>query len=252
MDKHSEMDVNRWVDEQVAKLNSDGKWQPNVGGALGRFNEQRARIKAGARKWRWGAAAVMTACVVLFAFPEPRTVAQRFWVPCLDACQSLLLKRANVAGVAAADKTLKTGKPAPNFALKDASSADIRLSDYRGKVVLLNFWATWCHGCMVEIPWFMEFKNKYKNGGLAVIGVSMDDDGWKSVKPFMEQKKMNYTVVIGTEDLARQYGVTEMPMTLLIDRNGKIAASHSGVVDPSAWESEIRRLLENGAKNAGQ
>src|SRR5262245_11963395 len=73
---------------------------------------------------------------------------------------------------------------APEFMLTDASGAQVKLADYKGKVVLLNFWATWCGPCQIEIPWFMDFEKTYKNRDFAVLGVSMDDDGWKSVKPY--------------------------------------------------------------------
>jgi peroxiredoxin len=141
-------------------------------------------------------------------------------------------------------------KAAPNFTLSDSKGIPVRLSDYKGKVVLLDFWATWCHGCKTEIPWYMEFQNKYKDKGLAVIGVSMDDDGWKSVKPFIEENKMNYAVVIGNEDLAKLYAVDNLPVTLLIDRTGNIAVSHAGMVDKAAFEKEIQELLRDGSKNA--
>lgn len=134
-------------------------------------------------------------------------------------------------------------KTAPDFALTDQDGRTLRLSDYRGRVVLLDFWATWCHGCKTEIPWYMEFEGKYKERGLAVIGVSMDADGWKSVRPFIAEKKMNYDVVIGSDELGRKFGLNDMPLTLLIDRNGKIADSHAGVVDKVAWEQEIQELL---------
>ena len=140
-------------------------------------------------------------------------------------------------------------KTAPNFTLSDSKGASVRLSDYKGKVVLLDFWATWCHGCKTEIPWYMEFQNKYKDKGLAVIGVSMDDDGWKSVKPFVEEQKMNYAVVIGNEALAKLYSVDALPVTLLIDRDGKIAVSHAGMVEKDAFEKEIRALLQDSPKN---
>jgi peroxiredoxin len=143
-------------------------------------------------------------------------------------------------------------KTAPGFSLTDANGKQIQLSDYRGKVVLLDFWATWCGGCKLEIPWYMEFDKKYKQQGLAVIGVSMDEEGWKAVKPFLAREKdpetggntaMKYPVVIGNDPLAKAYNLTSMPMTLLIDRQGKIALSHTGVVNKSDFEAHILQLL---------
>jgi peroxiredoxin len=160
--------------------------------------------------------------------------------------QTLLLAAVclvSLSRVPAAITETKLRKAAPGFTLTDSTGAPVRLSDYKGKVVLLNFWATWCHGCKLEIPWFMEFESRFKDSGLVVIGVSMDDDGWKSVKPYLELKKMNYPVVIGSENLAKQYGLASMPMTVLIDREGKIAALHTGVVDKAACEDEIGKLL---------
>jgi peroxiredoxin len=135
-------------------------------------------------------------------------------------------------------------KGAPDFTLKDSKGASIQLSKYKGKVVVLDFWATWCGGCKVEIPWFMEFQNKYQRGGLEVIGVSMDEDGWKFVKPFIDQKKLNYTIVLGNDGMAKSYGLDAMPMTLLIDRQGQIAATPIGMVDKNACENEIKALLQ--------
>jgi peroxiredoxin len=143
-------------------------------------------------------------------------------------------------------------KTASDFTLSDSKGASVKLSDYKGRVVLLDFWATWCGGCKVEIPWYMEFQSKYKASGLSVIGVSMDEDGWKSVKPFLEKQPMNYSVVIGNPDLAKLYGVDAMPMTLLIDRDGKVAASHVGMVDKNAFESEIQILLKDSASKSAK
>jgi thiol-disulfide isomerase/thioredoxin len=139
-------------------------------------------------------------------------------------------------------------KIAPNFKLTEASGQPLTLSAYKGKVVLLDFWATWCGGCKVEIPWYIEFYKKYGNQGLAVIGVSMDDEGMKVVKPFLRQKGIEYPVVIGNEGLAKEYNLTNMPMTLLIDRNGKIAVSHVGVVDKDNFESHIQELLQQSRR----
>src|ERR1039457_3270990 len=157
---------------------------------------------------------------------------------------------ASPVAVPAAMSAADSRKLAPDFTLTDSKGAPVRLSGYKGRVVLLDFWATWCGGCKVEIPWYMEFQNKYKDRGLIVIGVSMDEDGWKSVQPFLEEHKLNYPVVIGSQDVAKLYGgVTSMPMTLLIDRQGKIADWQVGMVDRAAFEGEIQALLQDGAHN---
>jgi peroxiredoxin len=95
------------------------------------------------------------------------------------------------------------GQIAPDFIFKHAHGRDIRLSAYQGKLVLLNFWATWCHGCKLEIPWLMDFQSRYEGRGFAVIGVSLDDGGWKVIRPFVSEKKMNYPVVLGDDDLTK-------------------------------------------------
>src|SRR5712692_766059 len=138
-------------------------------------------------------------------------------------------------------------KTASDFTLSDSKGASVKLSAYKGRVVLLDFWATWCEGCKVEIPWYMEFQKKYKESGLSVVGVSVDDDGWKSVKPFIEAKQVNYPVVIGDWDLAGRFGITSLPVTLLIDRNGKVADLHVGMVDKDAFDREIQLLLSDSA-----
>ena len=139
-------------------------------------------------------------------------------------------------------------RTAPNFTLIDSKGASVRLSDYKGKVVLLSFWATWCLWCETEIPWYMEFQNKYKDKGLSVIGVSMDEDGWRSVRPFLEEKKMTYTVVVGNEAMASSYALDALPLTVLIDRDGRIAGSQAGIVDKDSFENEIRVLLRATSK----
>jgi peroxiredoxin len=137
-------------------------------------------------------------------------------------------------------------KVAPSFSLNDSEGKTIKLADFQGKVVLLDFWATWCHGCMTEIPWFMEFHDKYKADGLAVIGVSVDDDGWKSVKPFLAERKFNYTIVVGNQELEKLYSVEAPPVAVLIDREGKIVETHAGVVEKDSFEKEIKELLREG------
>ncbi|HKE33631.1 MAG TPA: TlpA disulfide reductase family protein, partial [Candidatus Acidoferrum sp.] len=142
-------------------------------------------------------------------------------------------------------------KSLPEVALTDSKGAPVNLSAYKGRVVLLDFWATWCEGCKEEIPWFMEFQDKYNKTGLTVVGASLDDDGWKSVKPYLQEHKINYRIVLGTMESAKPFGIDKgMPVSVLIDRNGKIADIHSGVVDKAAFEREIQTLLKEPANSA--
>jgi len=153
--------------------------------------------------------------------------------------------------VHAAVKPEKDRKLAPDFSLKDASGASVKLSDYKGKVVLLDFWATWCGPCKIEIPWFIEFEQTYKDKGFAVVGVSMDEDGWNVVKPYIQERKVNYRILLGTEMLGQLYGgVDSLPTTFLIDRSGKIASVHIGLSSgKDGFQNEINSLL--AAPHAG-
>ena len=142
-------------------------------------------------------------------------------------------------------KAASDRKAAPDFTLKDADGKPVRLSEYRGKVVLLNFWATWCGPCKMEIPWFIDFEQKYKDKNFAVLGVSLDEDGWESVKPYIAEKKINYRVVVGTEQVAQLYGeVDSLPTTFMIDREGRIATVHIGLVSKSEYIHDIDDLLQ--------
>jgi peroxiredoxin len=138
---------------------------------------------------------------------------------------------------------------APEFNLKDASGNDFKLSDLKSKVVLINFWATWCEGCQVEIPWFVDFQKEFASRGLVVVGISMDDDGWKSVKPWIKEKNVNYPIVIGSESLGKQYGLVGIPLTALVDREGKIADLHQGIGERGATQEKVKDLLNESFKN---
>jgi peroxiredoxin len=135
-------------------------------------------------------------------------------------------------------------KPAADFTLKDAEGRDVKLSDYKGKVVLLNFWATWCGPCKIEMPWFVEFQRDYKDKGFAVVAVSLDEEGWEVVKPFAEDLKLNFPVVVGDDELADKFGgIAALPTTFIIDKEGKITATHTGLVSKSDYKDEIESLL---------
>lgn len=137
---------------------------------------------------------------------------------------------------------------APGFTLSDAKRAPVTLSDFKGKVVLLDFWATWCAASKVEMPWYAEFDARYRSSGLAIIGVSMDDEGWAIVSPYLEGHPITYPIVLGDHDVADRFGLASLPITLLIDRNGKVAAKHFGLVDKAEVENEIRKLLKERPK----
>lgn len=143
-------------------------------------------------------------------------------------------------------KADKDRKAAPEFALKDVDGRTVNLAEYKGKVVLLNFWATWCGPCKIEIPWFADFEQKYKDRGFAVLGVAMDEEGWEVIKPYLAESKVNYRVILGNDSVATLYGgVDSLPTTFVLDRDGKIASTHIGLVSKSDYENEIMQLLES-------
>jgi cytochrome c biogenesis protein CcmG/thiol:disulfide interchange protein DsbE len=144
---------------------------------------------------------------------------------------------------------ISSRKSAANFTVRDASGQTVNLNQYRGKVLLLDFWATWCTGCKKEIPWFAAFEQKYGNQGFAVLGVSMDDGGWKVLKPFLAEHKPSYRMALGDAAMARSFGIENLPDTFLIDRQGRIAAAYiATLVDRDNVEGNIRALLAESRK----
>ena len=134
---------------------------------------------------------------------------------------------------------------APEWQLNDPDGQAVKLSDFKGKVVILDFWATWCPPCRAEIPGFIELQKRYSGQGLTVVGVSLDTAGASVVKSFMMRVGMNYPVVIGNEKTAADYGgITAIPTTFVLDRTGNIVTSHQGFASQVVFESEIRPLLE--------
>lgn len=142
---------------------------------------------------------------------------------------------------------------APVLTLPDERGKQVRLSDYRGKVLLLDFWATDCGGCRLEIPGYIQLQAAYKDKGLAVVGVSMDiwyedlktsKDAWNRVDPFAKQQKINYTILMADGHTSDAYRINSLPATYLVDRNGRIAASYIGVIaNNDNVEKNIQLLL---------
>ena len=132
-----------------------------------------------------------------------------------------------------------------DFTVTDMDGKSVKLADYRGKVLVLDFWATWCPPCKAEIPGFVELQNTYGPQGLQVLGVSVDDPA-DQLKPFASEFKMNYPVLVGLgqDDLQDAYGpMWGIPTTFVIARDGRICRKHSGLVGKERYEQEIKGLL---------
>lgn len=147
----------------------------------------------------------------------------------------------------------ETDRPAvPSIRLANASGKLVNLSDFRGKPVVLNLWATECGGCRAELPVFMQMDQRYRGRGLAVVGVSLDImysdlknsiEGWTRVNPFVKTKGIKYPILLDDGSVEKIFKVTALPATYLIDRAGRIAATYNGVVDSSDLEANIKIIL---------
>jgi peroxiredoxin len=143
-----------------------------------------------------------------------------------------------------ADRSATSKKAAPDFTLTDLSGKTVRLSDFKGKVVMLDFWATWCPPCRREIPDLIQLQNQYADKGFTVLGISLDDGGAATVKPFAQSIGMNYPLVIGNSQVTAAYGAIEaIPTTFLIGRDGMILKTYVGAQDKSEFQSDIQSAL---------
>ncbi len=143
-------------------------------------------------------------------------------------------------------------KPAPAFDLANATGKKVQVSDYRGKVVLLNFWATDCGGCILEIPSFISIQATHQDKAFTAVGISMDifyedlknaDEAWGKVTPFVSSHKINYPILMGDQSVSDAYELHAFPATYLIDKSGRIAATYVGVVSKDNVEANVDKLL---------
>jgi thiol-disulfide isomerase/thioredoxin len=142
---------------------------------------------------------------------------------------------------------------APTVTLKDLSDKDVNLQQYKGQVVLVNFWATWCAPCKVEIPWMIEFQQKYSPSGFTILGVSMDEDGKKAIQPFLDKERfdvngqkeaMSYPILLGSDAIAEKFGgVLGLPTSMLFNRDGKKVKTIVGLVNHDDLSKAIESLL---------
>jgi len=140
--------------------------------------------------------------------------------------------------------------PAPDFTLQSLDGNSMRLSDFRGKAVLLNFWATWCGPCKIEMPWFIELQKQYQAQGLQIVGVAMDDSSQEDIAKFAQEMGVNYPVLIGKEAVGDAYGgVPALPESFFIGRDGKIVDKIIGLKGKSEIEDSIKKALNTEPAN---
>lgn len=146
------------------------------------------------------------------------------------------------------------GKPAPNFTLDDLTGKKVSLADYKGKALLINFWATWCAPCKIETPWMVELRNQYAPQGFEILAVSMDDldrddpaklsDEKKDIARFVQQMKMPYPVLIGGDSISKPYGgLDDLPTSFFVDRNGTVIDTQLGLTSKDDIEAKIKKSL---------
>jgi peroxiredoxin len=136
------------------------------------------------------------------------------------------------------------GQPAPEFALQSLDGKTIHLSDYRGKAVLLNFWATWCEPCKIEMPWFVDLQKQYGPEGLQIVGVAMDDASQEDIAKFAQKMGVNYPILIGKEAVGDSYGGLQfLPATFYIDREGKVIDKIFGLKGRGEIEDDVKKAL---------
>lgn len=140
-------------------------------------------------------------------------------------------------------ESIQLSKNAPDFTFRDIKGMPFRLSDLKGKVVLLDFWATWCPFCRESIPVLKSLYDEHKDKGLEVVGIALEYDGGKALKRFAKEKKINYTILIGSEELAKEYSAYGVPTRFIINREGKIVEKFIGFQDKDTFESLIQKLL---------
>jgi thiol-disulfide isomerase/thioredoxin len=139
------------------------------------------------------------------------------------------------------------GQVAPDFELQSLDGKTVKLSDFHGKAVLLNFWATWCGPCKIEMPWFVELQKEYGPQGFQIVGVAMDDASPEEIAKFAKQMDVNYPVLLGKEAVGQSYGgVGVLPTTFFIDRDGKLVAREFGLQSRSVFVDHIKEALSQG------
>jgi len=202
----------------------------------------------------WAALAALMVAGMLFAFPaagqEQKKAAPEAKTPAPDSKTPPSDDSKTAKGPVSepspspTPEAPKKGDIAPDFTLEQIPSGKMQLSSLRGKAVLINFWATWCEPCKLEMPWLVDLQKKYGSQGLEIVGVSMDDEDNSEIQKFARKMGVNYPILKGTEDVAEQYGGLDgLPSSFFVDRSGKISDAVIGLVSQSVIEEDIKRAL---------
>jgi thiol-disulfide isomerase/thioredoxin len=170
-----------------------------------------------------------------------------------SGCDSRQLSKVSSADSGKSDANNGPHPDEPDVTFKNLQGQDVSLSSLKGKVVIVNFWATWCEPCRVEIPWMIGFQQKYADKGLTILGVAMDDEGKSVVAPYVQSTQfdvdghsmtMNYPIVLGNDDIAAKFGgLLGFPTTIVISRDGKVQKRFIGLADEAELDKQIKALL---------
>ena len=229
-------DTARWVDDRLTAIEPPAGWAGDETRGLAQLRRRRSQRIGHRRRWMW--LAVTAGVIAFLAIPTPhlRGFAQacgEFVLRGLPGSHSTdTYKQPNGRGVLADDSW------------RDLSGGPVRLSEYRGKVVLVTYWTTTCGQCASEMPWFNEFQRRYRERGFAVVGVSVDEGGAGRVAPFVTSRPFEYQVVLGEHSNGFAKSV---PTTYIVDRDGRIAARHVGRCSKRELESDIETVLAEGS-----
>lgn len=195
-------------------------FDPDTGRAWSLLRRRRQRTR---RRWAL-TGAVAAGAITLVAYPPARAFAHR----CAEACM-IAVSPAGKAG----------------FEAEDQWGRGFRLAELRGRVVVLNFWATWCSPCVEELPWLDQMARELGPRGVSVVGASLDEAGWAAVKPFLARHPVSYPVILGNDAVLSQYGeISALPATVILSREGEVRAVHRGRIDPAALRAQVEKALE--------
>jgi thiol-disulfide isomerase/thioredoxin len=243
MASHENGSTDRFVDERMSTL-EPGRSSIDMQARLGDAHARQLAARVRGRRW---SVAGLAAAVVLVAVPGTRAVGAR----CVEACVNATTR---VSQLWRADEPEATapkvvgvtlGDIAPDLVGTDSHGQPIRLSSWRGRVVVLNFWATWCGPCRAEVPLLNDLQARFAGQGLAVVGVALDAGGWDAIRDFAGGTPIDYTAALGTDDVSDAYGgVNALPMTFVIDRAGLIVIKHKGPVTAGTFDEQISKMLE--------